>query len=285
MKSKVFNPVWLIPLLIIAAAFFTVFDVDQSEKAIILQLGEPVGKPLEPGFHLKVPLIQKATIVDKRLQHLSLRPLEMLTADKQTVIVQTFTEWEIADPLRFYVSVGNKDGAIEKLSEAVLSEVQNEVGRCALTDIISAARTEHMASVVTRVKKTAKSYGISVLDIRIERIQLPEVNQEAVFAGMRSERERQTQKILAEGRKEALEIQGEAEKNRTATLAEAHRQALEIKGLAEAETAEILADAFNRDIDFFTFVRTLELYRNSIDERTTLFLSHDDELLQLMNRK
>ena len=273
---------WLILFLLLGALYFTVFTVDQTDTAIVVQLGEPLGKPLEPGFHIKVPLVQRVVTLDSRLMHYSVPPADVLTADKKNLVVGAYAKWEIADPLMFFVTVRDEKGAMERLNDIIISELRTEIGRYSMSDVVAKARADILKAVTGRVAEAAKAFGLNVLDVRLERVDMHRENERAVFESMRSERERQARKYLAEGREEAMKVRAAADRETAVIKAEANRKALEIKGRADAEAARIYAEAFGRDPDFYNFTRTLELYRNSIDERTTLFLSRDDELMWLM---
>jgi membrane protease subunit HflC len=276
------GPVWLILALLLGALYFTVFTVDQTEKAIVVQLGEPIGKPLEPGFHIKVPLVQKVVIMDGRLLHYSAPPAEVLTADKKNLVVKAYAKWEIIDPLLFVVTVRDEKGATTRLNDIVLAELRSEIGRYNLIDVVSKPRAELVKPVITRTGEAAKAFGLAILDIRLERMAMPSQNERSVYESMRSEREGQARKQLAEGREEAIKVRAAADRETMAIKAEAGRQSQEIMGQADAEAARIYAAAFGQDPDFYNFTRTLEVYRNSIDQRATLFLSRDDELMWLM---
>ena len=278
------GPVWLILLILFAALYFTLFEVDQTEKAIVLQFGEPVGKPLEPGFHVKAPILQSVVFLDGRLLHYETPRAEILTADKKSLLVESYAKWEIVDPLKFYITIKDEASARPRLNDVVLSEIRTELGCRTMSETISKLESELMVGVTQRADKAAGEYGIHIVDVGLKRIDLPKENESAVFRRMKSERERQARKYLAEGRREAMKIKAEANKGRVVLLAEANRKAEEIRGQADAETAAIYAAAFGQDPEFYTFTRTLDLYRKTLDQRTTLFLSRDDELMNLMQQ-
>ncbi|MFH1134851.1 MAG: protease modulator HflC [Pseudomonadota bacterium] len=283
--SKSQGPVWLIFFLLLGALYSTIFTVDQTEQALIVQLGEPQGQPLGPGFHVKVPLVQKAVFFDTRLLYFSPPPVDVLTADKKNLLLTVHAQWKIVDPLVFYVTVGDEPGAQARLNDLILAEIRTEVGRFSLNEAAAGARRDILKNVTARVGEAAKTFGVGVVDVHLERLGLPRENEQAVFENMRSERDRQARKHLAEGRELAAGIKAAAEKEATIIRAEAYRKAQEIKGRADAEAAGVYSAAFGRDPDFYNFTRTLELYRRSLDHRATLFLSRDDELMWLMKSR
>ncbi|MEW5723113.1 MAG: protease modulator HflC [Thermodesulfobacteriota bacterium] len=276
------GPVVLILALLLLALYSAFFIVDQTETALVLQLGEPLGEPLGPGLHLKVPFLQRVVVCDSRLLAYETPPVEMLTADQNSLIVSAFAKWKVLDQLKYYLNVRDPAGARSRLENIVLSELRSELGRRPLIEVITASRADVLGPVVARADAAAREYGLGVTDVRIFRLNLPRENEQSVFAQMRAERQGQVRKYRAEGQEESRKIRAAAERERTVLLAEAYRKAQEIKGQGDAQAARIYAEALGQDPDFYDFVRTLELYRTTVDERTTLFLSRDDELMRLM---
>jgi len=278
-----------IPILIIGAALvvgwnLVVYTVPQWEQAIVVQLGEPVRTVQEPGLYFKLPFVQNVLYFDKRLLAYDAAPKEILTKDKQQLVVDNFSRWRIRDPLQFYRTVRNEAGAQSRLDDVIYSIVRENLGRHTLREIMNEKRTEVMAEVTKESDDKAREYGIEVTDVRIKRADLPEKNELNVFNRMRTERERLAKKFRAEGDEEARKIRSESDKEVQILTAEARKQAEITRGQGDAQAVKIFADAYGRDPEFYQLVRTLEAYRNSITEGTTLILSPNSEFFRYLKQ-
>ena len=261
-----------------------VYTVPQWEQAIVVQLGEPVRTVQEPGLYFKLPLVQNVLYFDKRLLAYDAAPKEILTKDKQQLVVDNFSRWRIRDPLQFYRTVRNEAGAQSRLDDVIYSIVRENLGRHTLREIMNEKRTEVMAEVTKESDDKAREYGIEVADVRIKRADLPEKNELNVFNRMRTERERLAKKFRAEGDEEARKIRSESDKEVQILTAEARKQADITRGQGDAQAVKIFADAYGRDPDFYQLVRTLEAYRNSITDGTTLILSPNSEFFRYLKQ-
>jgi membrane protease subunit HflC len=212
---------------------------------------------------------------DKRLLDYDASPKELLTRDKQQLVVDNYTRWRIVDPLQFYRAVRDEMGAQSRLDDIVYSNLRENFGRQTLEQIVSRKGGELMDDVTKRSDERARDYGIEILDVRIKRADLPEKNEQNVFNRMKTERERLAKKFRAEGEEAASRIRSESDKEATVITAEARRDAQIRRGQGDAEAIRIYADAFGRDPEFFELVRTLEAYRAALGEDTTLVLSPD----------
>jgi len=238
----------------------------------------------EPGLYFKLPLIQNVLYFDKRLLAYDASPREVLTKDKQQLVVDNFSRWRIRDPLQFYRSVRNEAGGQSRLDDVIYSIVRESLGRHTLREIMNEKRTEVMAEVTKESDAKARDYGIEVTDVRIKRADLPEKNELNVFNRMRTERERLAKKFRAEGDEEARKIRSEAEKEVQILMAEARKQSEILRGQGDAQAVKIFADAYGRNPEFYQLVRTLEAYRLSITEGTTLILSPDSEFFRYLKQ-
>ena len=271
----------IVLLFVLSSVFFT---VDETMQAIVLQLGKPVGDVKSPGIHFKIPFAQEVKYFEKRLLDYDAAPAEILTADKKNLVVDNYAKWNITDPLKFYKTVRNVQGAQARLDDIIYAELRVELGRHIMIDIITSLRADIMAKVTDRSNKKAKDYGISVRDVRMKRIDLPQENERAVFGRMRTERERQAKKYRSEGQEASMKIRATANKERTIILAEAYRKSQILKGEGDAEATKIYAESFGQDSEFFQFTRSLETYRNALDPNTTIVLSSDDEFLRYFQK-
>ena len=278
-----------IPILVLAAVLvagwnLVAFTVPQWQQAVVVQLGEPVRTVQEPGLYFKLPLIQDVLYFDKRLLAYDASAKGILTKDKQQLVVDNFSRWRIRDPLQFYRTVRDEAGAQSRLDDVIYSIVRENLGRHTLREIMNEKRTEVMAEVTKESDAKARDYGIEVADVRIKRADLPEKNELNVFERMRTERERQAKKFRAEGDEEARKIRSESDKQVQILTAEARKQAEVTRGQGDAQAVKIFADAYGRDPDFYQLVRTLEAYRKSINDGTTVVLSPNSEFFRYLKQ-
>ena len=278
-----------IPILIVAALLMgawklAAYSVPQWMQAIVVQLGDPVRTVQEPGLYWKIPLIQNVLYFDQRLLDYNASPRELLTKDKQQLVVDNYSRWRIRDPLQFYRTVRNEEGAQSRLDDIIYSNLRETLGRHTLREIVNEKRAVLMKQVTERSDEKAREYGIEVVDLVIKRADLPEKNEQNVFNRMRTERERQAKKFRAEGDEEARKIRSESDKQVQILLAEARKKAEIMRGEGDALAVKIFADAYGRDPEFYQLVRTLEAYRNSITEGTTLILSPNSEFFRYLKQ-
>ncbi len=258
------------------------FRVDQWMQALVVQLGEPKRTVREPGLYFKIPFVQNVIYFDKRLLLYDASPKELLTRDKQQLVVDNFARWRIIEPLAFYTTLRSEAAAQSRLDDIVYSNVRENLGRRTLNEIVSARRSELMKEISRASDEKLRAYGIEVVDVRIKRADLPEKNEQNVFRRMKAERERQAKKFRAEGDEEARKIRSEADKERQIIMAEAKKTAEITRGRGEAQAVKIFADAYGRDLEFFEFQRTLEAYDKSITPGTRLVLSPKSEFLRYL---
>jgi len=278
-----------IPVIAIVTAFIAVwrlvlFTVPEWMQAMVVQLGEPVRVVEEPGLYWRIPFVQSVTYFDRRILDQDTSPKEILTRDKQQLVVDNYTRWRIVDPLQFVRSVRDESGAQSRLDDIVYSNLRETLGRHTLREIVSEKRVELMESVTTRSDEKAREYGIEVVDVRVKRVDLPEKNELNVFNRMRTERERLAKKFRAEGDEEARKIRSSSDKEVQILMADARQKSEVIRGEGDAQAVAIFADAYGRDPEFYEFVRTLEAYRNTLTENTTVILSPHSDFFRLLQK-
>ncbi len=257
----------------------SVFIVQQTEKAIIVQLGNPTDRVYGPGLHIKLPFIQQVLYFDARILDYDARPAEALTSDKKTIVLDNYARWRIVDPLLFYRTVRSIPNAQGRLDAVVYSQLRAHVGRHTLTEVVSSNRSNIMESVTQQASNQLKEFGIEVIDVRIKRTDLPAENQRAIFERMRAERERQATQYRSEGEEESAKIRSEADKERAIIMADANRNAQILRGEGDAGAARIFADAFSQAPDFFTFNRGLEAMRKALGNNTRILITPDNPIL------
>lgn len=272
----------VILLVVIFAVSLSVFTVDQTKQAIVIQMGKPLDGVKGPGLHFKVPFIQQVIHFEKRVLVYDAAPTEVLTADKKNLVVDNYAKWMIAEPLKFYKTVKNEMGAQSRLDDIVYAQLRVELGKHTLEDIVSMTRDAIMKIVTEKSAELAKAYGINVVDVRIKRADLPEQNEKHVFDRMRAERERQAKQYRSEGAEESQKITAKADMERTIILAKAYRESEELKGKGDAEAIKIYADAYQQDLEFFEFSRSLEAYKKTLKERTMVIVTPDMKFLKFI---
>lgn len=272
----------LIGVLIVLGLLATqcLFVVHQTEKALVIQLGDPVDRIYGPGLHFKLPFIQNVITFDARVLDYEARAAEALTSDKKTIVLDNYARWRIVDPLRFYRTVRTIPGAQARLDDVVYSQLRAQVGRHTLTEVVSSNRSSIMADVTRRTSDIMKEYGIEVVDVRIKRTDLPAENQRAIFGRMRAERERQAKQYRSEGVEESTKLRSLADRERAVLMAEANRRSSIIRGEGDAVAARVFADAFSRAPEFYEFQRGLEALKKGLNADTRVVITNEDPFLR-----
>lgn len=280
----VFKKIGIIVIILIVFIFFqSAFKIDESEQVIVVQMGEYMRTVSKPGLNFKIPFIQKVQRMERRVLVADAPPAELITMDKERLVVDNYIRWRIVDPYLFFRSVGNEHAARTRLYSIATSRSREELARHKLWDITGPQREAIMLAVGAHTDMIAqRDFGIEVIDVRMKRVDLPVGVQESVFARMEAERNRIAKESRAEGTQEARKIVAEAEREVVILLAEAQRDATIIKGEGDATATAIYAAAFGKDPELFNFMRTLEAYENFIGEDTTFVISSDSELFRFI---
>jgi modulator of FtsH protease HflC len=262
----------------------TLFTVAQTQQALITEFGRPVRVIEHPGLHSKIPFVQTVIEFDRRLLYLGTPSEEVILGDQRRLIVDSFTMFRIADPLRYYQAVGAGEQGIEiRLDAIVSSAIRRQLGTRSLPDVLSADRERIMASIRDQVNGEMKGFGVTVQDVRIRRADLPRENTEAILSRMQSERQRVAAQARAEGAEAALRIRADADRDRTVLLANAKATAEQLRGQGEAEATKLYAAAFGQDPAFFAAWRTLQAYRDAFASgHTRLILTPDNDFLRYL---
>ena len=268
--------------LCLVTASQTVYVVDQTETAIVLQLGKPVAGPMAPGLHVKIPFIQNVVDFDARLLEYDAKAAEVLTLDKKNLVVDNYARWRITDPLLFYRTLRTVARANARLDDIIYAELRVALGQYTLLDVVSEKRAVIMGEVMKKSSQLLAPYGLEVVDVRIKRTDLPPENAHAIYGRMKAERERQAKLYRSEGWEEMEKIKSGADKDRAILLAEAERQAEVLRGQGDAEAASVWAEAVNKSPDFFGFTRSLEAYQKSFAHNARIFLTPESPFLKYM---
>lgn len=283
MSKKLFS-LLTIGFLVVLLLFQSVFTVYQTEKAIILQMGKPIGTTLGPGLHFKMPFIQNVLYFDSRILNYDARSAEALTKDKKAILLDNYARWRIQDPLIFYQRLRTIPNAQSRLDDIIYSELRVVVGKYDLTEVVSTKRQKIMEEVMAQANNLIQEYGVRVVDVRIKRTDLPVENQKAIFNRMTAERERQAMEYRSEGEREATIIRSTAQRDRTIILAEAQKKSSILRGEGDAEATRIFAEALTQSPDFYEFVRSLEAYKKSFAKDTRVILNQDEAFLRFLKR-
>ena len=275
-----------IAVLIIAAILVTinlsVYTISMVEQAVITQLGKPVRNVDEPGLHFKIPFIQKITKFPKQLLDYDSAPTEILTKDKKNLLIDNYAKWRILDSLKLLQTVRDTNGAQSRLDDIIYSELRVELGRHNLIDIVSTTRDEIMKLVTKRTNEKAKEYGITVLDVRIKRADMPQEIANSIYNRMRTERERIAKEYRAQGKEEAQKIRAKTDKEKIVLLAEAYKEEQGIRGEGDAESIKIYAKSLEKDPEFYSFIRSMEAYKVLFKEKSTIILPPDTEFFRFL---
>jgi len=253
-------------------AMSSLFIVDQTEQALVLQFGQPLRVLRDPGLQVKKPFIQNVIFYDKRLLDFEPPPEEVIASDQKRLIVDTYARYRITDTLLFYQTVASEITARARLGALVSGSLRQVIGNVTLSALLSPQRATIMRQIRDAVAGQAKPFGIEVVDVRIRRADLPPQNSEAIFARMRSERQQQAALYRGEGAQAAKTVRANADRERTVILADAQRDAQKVRGDGDAKAIEIYANAYDQDKDFFVFYRSLQAYRDALTGNNTSFV-------------
>ena len=252
----------LVVLAVIAAivGYSSLFTVYQTRLALVVRLGQPVRVVTEPGLNFKIPLIDSVIYVDKRILDLENPAQEVIASDQKRLVVDAFARYRIKDALLFYQSVGSIEGANSRLSTLLNAALRRVLGESTLTHVVKDERAGLMARVREQLDREAAQFGITVVDVRIRRADLPEQNSQAVYQRMQTERQREAAEFRANGSQRAQEIRARADRDVTVLVADTQAKADAIRGEGDGERNRIFAEAFGKDPDFFSFYRSMQAY-------------------------
>ena len=280
-------PKFLIPVIIVLGVvlFQSAFIVQEINQAIVLQFGNPKRIITDAGLKFKLPFIQNVVYLDRRVLNLDNPPEEVIAADQKRLIVDAFARFQIIDPLKFYITVGNEMVARSRLSTVINSRIRGVLGTQELATLLSKDRAKQMSIIQNDVNEEAKGFGIKIVDVRIKRADLPQANSDAIFKRMQTERQREAKEFRAEGAEIAAKITSTADKDVTVLLANANKQSQILKGEGDGQRNKIFANAFGKDPEFFSFYRAMQAYETAlIGGETSLVLSPDSEFFKFFGK-
>lgn len=306
MKIERWIPIIVVVILGLIVIGGSLYTIDQTQQVVITQFGEPMGDPItEPGLHLKIPFVQKVNYFEKRILAWDGLPTQVPTKDKRYIWVDTTARWKIVDPLKFLESVGREVTALGRLDDIIDSATRNQITNHLLYELVRDSGREFVETEVSleieeeigivqygrekisrlileEAALIVPQFGIELVDVRIKRLNYVEQVREGVYARMIAERKRVAEEYRSEGQGKRAEIEGRRAKELQRITSEAYRTAQEIKGKADAEATNIYADAYNKDPEFYTFLRTMEIYENIMDENTWLIMTSDADFYKYL---
>ena len=270
--------------LVALAAYLSLFTVQQTQQALVLQFGKPQRLITDPGLKFKIPFVQNVEYFDKRLLDLDSSPQEVIASDQKRLVVDAFARWRITDPLLFYQAAGSEAVARARLGPFLEASLRRVLGSSSFATVVRDKRHELMRTITSQVNHEAKSLGVTVLDVRIKRADLPEANSQAIYRRMQTERQREAAEIRAQGEEASRRIRANADRQVTVLKAEATGESERLRGTGDAERNRVFAEVFTRDPDFFAFYRSMQAYEAALQAGDTrLLLSPDSEFFQYFN--
>jgi len=274
---------FILPLIFVIGlvVYLSLFTVKEINQAIVLQFGDPKKIVTTAGLQYKIPFIQNVVFLDRRILSLDPAPAEVIASDQKRLIVDAYARFKIIDPLKFYISVGDERVARSRLATIINSRIRSVLGKQSLATLLSEERSTQMSIIQEGVNVEAEKFGITIIDVRIKRADLPQANSEAIYKRMQTEREREAKEFRARGAEMAVTITSTADRKVTVILANAQKQSEIMKGEGDGIRNKIFADAFGQDPDFFSFYRAMQAYETAlIGGDTTLILSPDSDFFK-----
>jgi membrane protease subunit HflC len=268
----------LAALIIVALiiAYGSLFTVYQTRQALVVRLGEPIRVVTQPGLHFKVPLIDSVIQIDNRILDLENPAQEVIASDQKRLVVDAFARYKITNPLRFYQAVGSVERANSQLSILLNSALRRVLGEATMTHVVRDDRSQLMTRVRDQLNTEAQPLGISIVDVRIRRADLPEQNSQAVYQRMQTERQQEASQIRAQGSQRSQEIRAKSDRDVTILVADAQSTGEKLRGEGDAERNRIYAEAFGRDPEFFSFYRSMQAYEAAMRSTDTRMLITPD---------
>ena len=298
--------------LVLVTALNSMFVINQTEQALVTQFGEIKRIEDTPGLKLKKPFIESVIYFDKRLLDFNAPPIEMITEDRERIMVDAYVKYRISDPRQFYKAVRTEEGLRSRFNNILISSLRGKIGAISLRELLSSERQATMQAVRDEANRKAsreavvpkegdvaseeevaaeraaasRGFGIEVVDVRILRADLPPEISQSTFKRMQAELAQEAQKFRSQGEEESIKIRSSADRERTEILAEAQRKSQVIRGEGDGEAGRISAAAFGRDPAFFDFYRSLQAYREALGKNdTTLIMSPDSEFLRYLEKR
>jgi modulator of FtsH protease HflC len=265
-------------LLIVVAilGYSSLFAVYQTQQALVVRLGQPVRVVTDPGLNFKMPVIDNVIYIDKRILDLENPAQELIASDQKRLVVDAFARYKIKDALKFFQAVGTIDGANSRLATLLNSALRRVLGESSFESVVRDERAQLMNRIREQLDREVDAFGITVVDVRIRRVDLPEQNSQAVYQRMQTERQREAAEFRAQGSQRAQEIRARADRDVTVLLAEATQKSEQVRGEGDGERNRIFAEAYGKDQEFFAFYRSMQAYEQGLRQNDTRMLLKPD---------
>ena len=275
----------VVALVVLVTGAFSMYQVAEWEKAMLFRLGEIVKTDVQPGLHFKFPFVNNVRKFDGRILTLDVEPERFLTAEKKNVIVDSFVMWRIDDVERFYTAVlGDERNARQRLEQVIKDAMRGEFSKRTVSEVVSGDRDTMMKSLIVDANEQASQIGISIIDVRVKRVDLPSEVSNSVYRRMQAERSRVAKEFRSQGMEAAERIRADADRQRQVLIANAYRDAEQLRGEGDARAAETYAEAYGKDSEFYSFYRSLQAYQESFDGgNNMMLLEPDSEFFQYFN--
>lgn len=274
----------IVAVLVAIVAYSSIFVVYPTDQAIVLQFGQVRRSVTQPGLYFKVPFIQNVVTLDKRILELDVPELEAIASDQKRLVVDAFARYRIQNPVLFYQTVNNVPDGNRRLSTFVQSAVRSVLADATFIAVVRDDRPQLMERIRQEVERRAQGIGVTVVDVRIRRADLPEANSQAIYRRMQTEREREATEIRAQGEEAARRIRAQADRQATVIVAEANKTSEELRGDGDARRSAVFSAAYGRDPSFFTFYRSMQAYREALKpDGTQLVLSPKSQFFRYFN--
>ncbi len=259
----------------------TIYTLRETEQAIILQLGKKQRVVQDPGIHIKIPFLQNIVFFDKRILDFDAAIQEVPTADQKQLVIDSYARYRITDPYKFYQAVQSENGLKVRLDSIINSSLREIIGSATMAQILTPERANIIGKFATKVADTTRELGVEVIDVRINRIDLPTENSQAIFKRMQSQREQEARKIRAEGDAESSKIRAEADKQKRVIIAESRRSSENLRGQGDKQAQKIYSESYGRDPEFFDFWRSMQAMTKSLkSDNTTMVMPSDNDFFR-----
>ena len=286
MNSSIKAIVLLALTLVVAQS--SLFVVSEFERGIKLRFGELIEGDIQPGLHFKAPFFDNVRIFDARVLTVDAQPASFFTVEKKRLIVDSYAKWRIAIVETYYTTTGGIESVAQnRLANRVNNGLRNQFGTRTLNEVVSGERDLLMKNITDDLNSTVlDSLGIEVVDVRVKRIDLPQEVSSQVFRRMTAEREKEARELRSTGKEKAEKIRASADRERTIELANAYRDSEELRGEGDAEAAGIYADAYQKDPEFYSFVRSLNAYKSTFSNKgDIMLLEPDSDFFKYLNKQ
>ena len=284
LKNAIKTPYWISFGVLVLFCITSLFIVRETETAFVVRFGKVVRQVDMAGLYFKTPLLDKAVVFDKRILQVYSPAKEVIASDQKRLIVDAYAKYKIVDTKKFYETLRNENGANVRISAMLDGVMRRIVATNPLSYFLTTQRGQMMENIQNLLAEQTKEFGITIIDVRIIRADLPVENSDAIFKRMRTDREKEAQELRSQGKQEATIIMASADKEAKEIKSKAQMEAQKIMGKADATATQIYAGAFAKDPKFFEFYKTMDVYKNAVSNKNVVLSTQNSELLNKMKK-